>query len=369
MNQVIPEIYIRFKEKEMLAENGRLIYAFVRAFSDSGYAVTLHESEDFSELGPPGRLIYSVQGVNVSRSEPPHSERKLYLFDREEKTCASKPWKQKIQVKFNIFSSYKLFSLFKNEPLLFPYPMHPWNYGPNLDEDLKQARSMEKKFRIFFSGDTKGYKRNRITYPNRKMTRIEIIETIQREWKSKLVPISSEEQLAAALNGSYIHGCVIVDLEKVFVNDWLTNLGKADFFVCPPGYVMPMCHNSVEAMAVGAIPIINYPEWFNPTLEHMNNCIAFGDETDLVDKIRLALAMDKNTIQKIRRNTIEYYEEVLKPARFVEEVEARREKKLRTLMITDRCVARHAKKLRADSVLIQGTSASRKKAVRLGKGA
>ena len=43
---------------------------------------------------------------------------------------------------------------------------------------------------------------------------------------------------------------------------------------------MPMCHNIIESMAVGVIPITNYPEWFDPDLEHMKNCIVFDDQKD-----------------------------------------------------------------------------------------
>ena len=73
--------------------------------------------------------------------------------------------------------------------------------------------------------------------------------------------------------------------------DWLPDLSKTDFFICPPGFCMPMCHNVIEAMAVGAIPVINYPEWFNPTLRHMENCIVFDDRNDLVMKIEEILDM------------------------------------------------------------------------------
>lgn len=234
-----------------------------------------------------------------------------------------------------------------------PYPMHPWNYGNNLDLRLDAARTTEKRVRVFFSGDTKGYKRNRILYPRPKLTRTQVIDAIIQNAGDDLILVSDSVMLDDVLHGTYKKKCVIVDMSKVFVDDWLTNLAKAEFFICPPGYVMPMCHNAVEAMAVGTIPIINYPEWFRPSLQHMETCLAFDDESDLLKVIDLALRLSVDEIARMRKNVIDFYNRHLDPVGFVAEIGSREQKNVTVLMITDLCVVENASKLNRNSILIR----------------
>ena len=89
---------------------------------------------------------------------------------------------------------------------------------------------------------------------------------------------------------------------------------------------MPMCHNVVEAMAVGTIPLIDYPEWLHPRLEHLTNCIAFDGKEDLVAKMRLALSMPTSKVAEMRANVAAYYSAYLQPEVAVERIEARPER-------------------------------------------
>ncbi|MGB5340368.1 MAG: hypothetical protein WBO06_14885, partial [Gammaproteobacteria bacterium] len=130
---------------------------------------------------------------------------------------------------------------------------------------------------------------------------------------------------------------------------------KSDFFLCPPGYVMPMCHNVIEAMSVGTIPIINYPEWLNPSLTDMVNCVAFNDKVDLIRKITQLLNLKQEKINKMKTRVIEFYENNLDPAGFVNKLEMNTENEITLLMITDAYVAKNASKLNKNSIIITGT--------------
>lgn len=74
---------------------------------------------------------------------------------------------------------------------------------------------------------------------------------------------------------------------------------------------MPLCHNAIESMAVGTIPVTNYPDWFFPSLEHLKNCIRFTTKEDLIETIKLVLSMDKFQIEQLRKNVLEYYDQYL----------------------------------------------------------
>jgi hypothetical protein len=119
---------------------------------------------------------------------------------------------------------------------------------------------------------------------------------------------------------------------------------------------MPMCHNLVEAMAVGTIPITNYPEWFDPDLRHMENCIVFDDRDDLIDKLHYALNITPDQLEFLRNNVISYYERHLKQQNFIHNIESRRDKVIPLLVYSERNVAQNHRKLNRNSILITGTS-------------
>lgn len=348
-----PHVFAKFIDKPIHREDGRLVYALLNAFAMAGYRVSLFESRDYRQVGLLGPMIYDIPGLEGTTVGPRDTSDVLYVFDQEDQSYARLQWKKKVHVKFDVFANYAWASYRGREPILMPYPMHPWNYGGDLAPRLAAARGLEKKVRVFFSGDTKDYKRNRILYPRPKLTRVQVIDAILNRGGPSLLRVEDKETLDAVLQGNYRQRCAIVDMSKVFVEDWLNNLARVEFFICPPGYVMPMCHNAVEAMAVGTIPIINYPEWFRPSLRHLENCIAFDDEADLIAKIDLTLRMSPEEVIRMRRNAIDYYEKHLDPVNFVRAVEARDHDKVTVMMITDLCTVNDHQKLNRNSFLIR----------------
>ena len=72
-----------------------------------------------------------------------------------------------------------------------------------------------------------------------------------------------------------------------------------------------MCHNAIEAMAVGSIPIVAYADWFDPCLEHGKNAIIYSGKEDLVNKIKIVQRMTYDQIQHLRKGCLEYYDKYL----------------------------------------------------------
>lgn len=344
-------VFAKFTNDDILDEMGRLLYSVLNIFATNGYRVKLFDNINFSELDKYGQLVPSMTNLTLVDAVPENSSQILYLFDREDKSCSRHQWEKKVQIKFDIFSSYKI-----TDPLFMPYPVHPLLSGADLPVRLEKLRVNEKKLRIFFSGDTKGYTKNRIHYPNTKLPRLEVIETIQEKLGDKTIQVKDEDSLNSLFAGDYINSCIIVDTSKMWIDpaDWLPHLSKTDFFICPPGRSMPMCHNVIEAMTVGSIPIINYPEWFNPTLRHMENCIVFNDKEDLIKQVEGVLELEQQKISEMRLNVIDYYENHLSPGKFIGNIETRKEDKITVLMITDENTKRNATRLNKKSILISG---------------
>ena len=236
------------------------------------------------------------------------------------------------------------------------HPVHWGHHGADMSGTLERLRHSDKRIRLFFSGDTKGYNRPKITYPDVKLSRPEIIDTLVQHLPDDSLAIDNEAMLDSVFKGEYANKFVVLDTSKLWIDDsiWFDRLSSADFFLAPPGICMPMCHNVIEAMALGVIPVINYPEWFTPRLEHMKNCVVFGSGDDLIKKVRQVLKMGSEQISELRKNVISYYENNLRPEIFVRDIQASSSNKVTALMITEKYVNQCASKLNKNSIIVRG---------------
>jgi hypothetical protein len=350
-----PVVFAKFMRDEVFAEMGRLLFSLLNAFAMSGYHIKLLDNFPRAGLDKYGRLACSQEHVSVTDAVPSDTSRMIYLFDEEDKSVGAHAWRKKVQVRFDVFSPYWF-----TQPILMPYPIHPVHAGRDLRERLEKSRLSEKRMRIFFSGDREGYVKNRIDYPRPKLPRLDVINAILKGMGDNVLLVQGEKHLNSVWASGYVNKCLIMDQDqfRIDTTNWLNTLATSDFFLCPPGYVMPMCHNAIEAMAVGAIPIINYPEWFDPHLEDLQTCIAFDDKDDLLSKLNQVLKMGAEPIARMRQRVIDYYDNYLTPEPFVHKIESSERDKVVVLMITDANVTRHASRLNARSVLMRGTSAT-----------
>ena len=346
------QLFAKFQTEDILVEQGRLLFAVLYAFTLSGYRVFLHDSLNRERLGRCGKLVPEMQGVTMTQTPPSNPEDCIYLFDKEDHSLAKLNWRKKVQVRDDLFSSYC-----SKSPMIMPYAMHPRQTSPQPDQRLEQLRAQNRKMRIFFSGDTKDYGRNRIQHPAPKLPRLEIVNTLRENMAEDVILV----QDAATRDGlrkegaAYAKRCVIMDTSRIWVEEpeWLGTLADADFFLSPPGIAMPMCHNVIEAMAVGTIPITNYPEWMRPNLVHMENCIVFEDKDDLIRKVRLTLSLSAHEIARMRANVIEYYQTQLDPRNFVRALESRQDRNVTALLYTENNVRDNWASLNRRSVLMR----------------
>jgi hypothetical protein len=358
-------VYVKFQEPETYRENGRHIFAVLNAFTIENYQVYLSSDvqrqlegifgQSISDWPPPARLAISLPGLKVADSTPAGIENGIYIFDKEEKGLKGRPWRKRLRIKFDLFSMYRF-----SKPVLMPYNVHPMHSTKVEGESLSLLRDTNRKITILFAGDLEGYKRRWISYPKQKLSRIEVISTIKEHLGEHLRVAKTPEELNTIMSSEYTRQLVIVDNDGARIpwDQWVDVIARADFFLCPPGIVMPMCHNIIEAMAIGTIPITNYPEWLSPKLEHMKNCIVFDGQDDLIEKINLALAMSDDQKNEIRENAMKYYELHLRPQTFVRKVENRTESTLNVLMYSEYNVAKKTAKLNGKSVLMRGEEAA-----------
>ena len=105
-------------------------------------------------------------------------------------------------------------------------------------------------------------------------------------------------------------GTIVLHGPTIPVEAFRPTLARFAFFLCAPGVWMPLCHNLVEAMSAGAIPILQkpYAELFETPLEHGETAIVFEDEHDLAARIHEALAMSDAARAALRSRVLAFYD-------------------------------------------------------------
>lgn len=200
-----------------------------------------------------------------------------------------------------------------------PLPMHPQLYV-EYDEvqHLAVYQSTPRRLRIFFSGncDEEGYDQPIVRELYGKLSRPEILKAIRSHGWGKCI---SEGELSELLMLSEFHNefFLLEPTSRINQRHWLKTVSRSDFFLCPPGVIFAWSCNLVEAMAVGTIPITNYPEWLFPALQHGVNALTFSTVRQLEEAIDLAHHMPETQITEMRRNVIAFYQAHLAAKPFV----------------------------------------------------
>jgi hypothetical protein len=199
------------------------------------------------------------------------------------------------------------------DELAFPFFVHP---------RVASARSPEtheaRPSRLFFGGNTSQgkYDREVIRDIYGMLSRHQMLNVAIESIATHQIFKPSDAE--AWLNSNEAHDFVFCETQhyKIPPQRWLEALAKADFFLACPGVEMPLCHNVIESLAAGAIPILQYGAYLSPPLEDGVNCLAFHDATGLRDVIKRALAMPQEEIQQLRAGVRAYHDKFLAPGRF-----------------------------------------------------
>ena len=220
-----------------------------------------------------------------------------------------------------------------------PYPMSPMVLEQGGLERLATLRDGPRPVRILFAGHFERVHYDRPDVHERrfgKRNRWALLEHLRAAGRT-VEPASRAELEGVLSGGGGREGIVVVDSARVPVapREWLTLVAQADFFFCPPGRIMPPCHNLVEALAVGTVPITNSPEWFWPVLGDGRECLAFDTTASLDRAVDRALAMPDADVAAMRAAAIAYHDRHLDLRRIASRLAARRGEQLRLTLVDE----------------------------------
>lgn len=205
-----------------------------------------------------------------------------------------------------------------------PFPMFSPIYAEQQDLQLQTYRQQQRPWKIFFGGDAERGKYNKKTIREiyAKISRAQLINFLSSKLKDEqYLELANSDELLMALQTEH-SGLIVMNTRqcKVLPINWLGTLARTHFFLACPGVRYPMSHNLIEALAVGSIPITQYPEMFFPPLEHGTNCLVFNNESELSDVVNKAMAMSEAEIAAMSQAATNYYDTYLAPEACIQQL-------------------------------------------------
>lgn len=292
---------------------GRYYFSLVRDLIDAGYfPVFTARRATLSTFGTSRmKSLLLKERLGVIQSLDELKQPYFLITDRDAPTPAN--------AERVVVVSYQWRTCQKAGEIAFPVFVHP-QITEKVELPFPYEVPTTRSARIFFGGNTeeRKYDKNVIRDIYGMLTRRDMLAVTCAALQPEQIlrPADSGEWLAS----STFHPFVLCETQhcKIPQERWLDALAKADFFLACPGVGMPLCHNLIEAMAAGAVPILQYGDYLPEPLRDGVNCLTFRDPGSLRDIVDSVLSMTQEEIQTLRVNTREYYEEFLAPGRFVE---------------------------------------------------
>jgi len=258
-----------------------------------------------------GRYLYHLVHVRRESELQPYGHIEIYISDSPEALAASNA-KHKILVNYDLRRATS-----EEVPLTFgPSPglLHSGNFS-----DFKPNFSHPRLNTIFFAGRTraKEYGRDLLRVEHDIMNRLEVLNTVENNnFPETTIP---EKQLPEE-EWAKPHKLLLIrnDTSRVPIAKWMNLLRNSDFFLACPGAEMPMCHNVIESLAAGCVPILEYPQYLHPSLTNEENCLSFSGPDDLLAVIEQALSMPIAEKEKLQRQAYQFYLEHCKAPKLTE---------------------------------------------------
>ncbi|MFZ4930565.1 glycosyltransferase [Chryseobacterium sp. Mn2064] len=162
--------------------------------------------------------------------------------------------------------------------------------------------------------------------------------------KSDFVAIPGKSEMLKAIEEESLKGKYAFAIKENFelpMEDVRETLSHFNFYFCCPGVVMPLCHNVIEAMSVGTIPLIQkeYAEVMYPNLTDGENAIIFDDLQHLDSILSNLFETPESEVSRMRANVLQYFQNYLTPESMIEHLnESLRNKELVYLQAEHRTV-------------------------------
>lgn len=171
------------------------------------------------------------------------------------------------------------------------------------------SKTTDRPIGVLFAGncDPKTYDNGRINSLYNLANRHELFEYVKSlPPELVFIPKTKEAFTEALESGSLKNKFVWIDTEafRIPQNEWFELLAKARYFFCTPGVHYPYCQNLNEAAACGAVPILQYPNFYKPNLIKGENCLAFREMNEIEKLLNKALTAENHNASALQSTSI-----------------------------------------------------------------
>lgn len=308
-----PMVCCDFTDPAINGVGGRYYFSLVRDLIDAGYfPVFTARRGTLSSLGT-SRMKSPLLAERLGAIPSPDDLREPYFLITDSDAPAPLLATRVVRVRYE----WRLCEL--PDEIAFPVFVHP-RITAEISLPFIYQTSATRPERIFFGGNTAGgkYDKNTLHDVYGMLTRREMLDAACAAMPAG--DIHRPSDAPAWLESAASHPFVLCETRrcKIPPHRWLEALAKADFFLACPGVGMPPCHNLIEAMAAGCVPILQYADYPPPPLLDRVNCLVFDDAGSLGEVIAEVRSMSQEKIRELRANVRQHYEQFLAPGRFAQ---------------------------------------------------
>lgn len=225
--------------------------------------------------------------------------------------------KVKLKIFFDLHIFNHLESIEQND-FFYPITMYRKFLFPYIEREVykKTLENKKRKIAAVFIGNTDADYNNILT---KKMfninTRHEIFSYIQTHCSNDMLymPPSLDDLFEKISADTLIHKIVLLNINNFSIpnNLWFDILLESEFFIHMAGYIQPYCHNQIESMLAGCIPITQFSSFFIPHFEHQKNALIFDTLEELMTILTQIIQYEYDPpsplIPVMRENILNYY--------------------------------------------------------------
>lgn len=206
------------------------------------------------------------------------------------------------------------FQTYVGESLYYPIHMHPLRMVTDYEADIK-AIKMECKIGVIFIGNTDPvvYSSCMETLHNQFgiFTRTEVINHIRERLQEFVFEPECKEEFYEAFYDEkrpLQKKIVLIDKIRIVGNDYLKLLKASSFHIWTSGVFHPYCHNQIEGMACGCVPIYQAFDYY-PGMKVDTNCLIYNSFDELDQLLVQAIVEPEEKTIRRRKETEKIYKE------------------------------------------------------------
>ncbi|PQJ27659.1 hypothetical protein [Rubritalea profundi] len=206
-----------------------------------------------------------------------------------------------------------------------PFFVHPEIHESGQVEQFlsKDDQTTTRPLSLLFAGNAKAPKYDAPVLADKYnvLSRVRALAIAESSFGAELVrrPLTLDQLIPSQEHRKSLTIATTQDL-RIPSEQWIETLALADFYFACPGVEMPLCHNLIESLAAGSIPILQYHQYLHPNLTHGVNCLVYSDEISLVEMLQLALNMPRDQVEAMSKSTQKYYKTHLQPGQFAKQL-------------------------------------------------